>query len=216
MEAGLPWWDGREEQKVVERRTLEHKYTCKAKEGLTQIHRKDSKLTCNPRGDRNHSQSWDNQCFQGRAWKAWMKQFSARGSRVSWSRGGQQFSAPLSHYILFVFENGHQGVKPENVHLGQPLARASRVEWGIGGLYFTVKDWRSGQWSATSPITAAASSLAVMLSADSWLHLNSISIYDMNHVVVQKTNLDTRARTVAVSAKASPSREREGHREGSL
>ena len=70
--------------------------------------------------------------------------------------------------------------------------------------------------SATSPITAAASSLAVMLSADSWLHLNSISIYDMNHVVVQKTNLDTRARTVAVSAKASPSREREGHREGSL
>ena len=104
MEAGLPWWDGREEQKVVERRTLEHKYTCKAKEGLAQLHRKDSKLTCNPRGDRNHSQSWDNQCFQGRAWKAWMNQLLARGSRASWSRGRQQLTEPFSRYVLFVFE----------------------------------------------------------------------------------------------------------------
>ena len=44
--------------------------------------------------------------------------------------------------IVFIVS---EGVKPENIHLGQPLARASRVEWGIGGLYFTVRDWRRGQ-----------------------------------------------------------------------
>ena len=43
-------------------------------------------------------------------------------------RGAAMFCTLEPFYILFVFENGHQGVKPENVHLGQPLARASRVE----------------------------------------------------------------------------------------
>ena len=98
--------------------------------------------------------------------------------------------------------------------LGQPLARTSRVEWGRGGLYFTVRDWRRGQWRATSPITAAASSLAVMLNTESWLHLDKV------HVSLYKVkvgnDLETSARIVAVSANASPSRVREGHREGSL
>ena len=62
---------------------------------------------------------------------------------------------------------------------GQPLARTSRVEWGRGGLYFTVRDWRRGQWRATSPITAAASSLAVMLNTESWLHLDKVHVINV-------------------------------------
>ena len=62
--------------------------------------------------------------------------------------------------------------------LGQPAASASKVECGRGGLYLTVRDWRRGQCKATWLITVAASSLAVMLNTESWLHLRKISFQE--------------------------------------
>ena len=96
--------------------------------------------------------------------------------------------------------------------LGQPAASASKVECGRGGLYLTVRDWRRGQCRATWLITVAASSLAVMLNTESWLHLEK----DFIPGGACKTHLETRSTIVAVSASASPRRERDGHREGSL
>ena len=96
--------------------------------------------------------------------------------------------------------------------LGQPAASASKVECGRGGLYLTVRDWRRGQCKATWLITVAASSLAVMLNTESWLHLEK----DLIPGRACRAHLETRSTIVAVSASASPRREREGHREGSL
>ena len=128
-------------------------------------------LTCNPQGERNHSQSWDNRCFQDPAWKACSEGFKGITRQSGCILLQRQWA------IIFSQDKMATMVSSQSMfHLGQPLARASRVEWGIGGLYLTVKDWRRGQWSATSPITAAASSLAVMLNVDSWLHLEGIHI----------------------------------------
>ena len=74
----LPWWDGLAGQTVGEKRTLEHKCTCNG--GIdktntpihvTLIFHNCLQLTCNPRGEMNHSLNWDNPCSQGQVYKAW-------------------------------------------------------------------------------------------------------------------------------------------------
>ena len=64
-----------------------------------------------------------------------------RDNRTMVSLRGSCIPIHSSRIIFF----GLEGLKPENNYLGQPLARASRVGWGIGGLYFTVRDCRRGQ-----------------------------------------------------------------------